>query len=398
MAEKLSDKLKGLFKRADTSLGKSVDRLKSYPAKIKSLPKKGYDKVKIMQNVLAKSIVGKGAITKKPKLSTSKALTVFDPKKGLPAKASQLKKVGKFGKLKSIARVASRAALPVAAGFEAANLAYKVATLSPEKKAKVKKLKTKLSKKSTKDYHADLLKMSTGGDTMLKDPKKADLDKDGKLSGYEKKRGKAIESNMKQKPIKAALGIATMGLLGAKMLSDKKKKKAIKAVSPVAMLADVTKPEDKNQVTTGQQTASKGKMMKARYGTMAKGDVKEGLKKSKIDKAELSKFKVMATKKLSGAQISETEYDKLKDMMPKITDSGSVRESKKKTIKAKLSKLNKAKSGKMMKAKSGKMIEANMGMEAKSTQGYGAARTSGMGLQDENLIPGKSLDYYKDIM
>ena len=32
----------------------------------------------------------------------------------------------------------------------------------------------------------------------------------------------------------------------------------------------------------------------------------------------------MATKKLSGAQISETEYDKLKDMMPKITDSGSV--------------------------------------------------------------------------
>ena len=31
-------------------------------------------------------------------------------------------------------------------------------------------------------------------------------------------------------------------------------------------------------------------------------------------------------------------------------------------------------------------------------QGYGAARTSGMGLQDEELIPGKSLDYYKDIM
>ena len=42
----------------------------------------------------------------------------------------------------------------------------------PEKKAKVKKLKTKLSKKSTKDYHADLLKMSTGGDTMLKGDKK----------------------------------------------------------------------------------------------------------------------------------------------------------------------------------------------------------------------------------
>ena len=106
---------------------------------------------------------------------------------------------------------------------------------------------------------------------------------------------------MKQKPIKAALGIATMGLLGAKMLSDKKKKKAIKAVSPIAMLNDVTKPEDeKNQVTTGQQQARKGKMMKAYKGDMAKG--------------------------------------------------------------------------------------------------YGAARTQGQGLQDENLIPGKSLDYYKDIM
>ena len=45
-----------------------------------------------------------------------------------------------------------------------------------------------------------------------------------------------------------------------------------------------------------------------------------------------------------------------------------------------------------------KPMKANMGMEAQSTQGYGAARTSGMGLQDENLIPGKSLDYYKDIM
>ena len=31
-------------------------------------------------------------------------------------------------------------------------------------------------------------------------------------------------------------------------------------------------------------------------------------------------------------------------------------------------------------------------------RGYGAARTSGMGLQDEELVPGKSLDYYKDLM
>ena len=50
------------------------------------------------------------------------------------------------------------------------------------------------------------------------------------------------------------------------------------------------------------------------------------------------------------------------------------------------------------KASKGKMMYASMGMEAKSTKGYGAARTSGMGLQDEQLVPGKSLDYYKDLM
>ena len=43
-----------------------------------------------------------------------------------------------------------------------------------------------------------------------------------------------------------------------------------------------------------------------------------------------------------------------------------------------------------------KTAKKSIGGEMK--QGYGAARTSGMGLQDENLIPGKSLDYYKDIM
>ena len=186
---------------------------------------------------------GKTPISTGPVLSKSKELVKFDPKKALPSKLpSAAKKVGKLGK---VARIA-RAATPIALGIEGASLAYKVATLSPEKKAKVKKLKTKLSKTSTKDYHADLLKMSLGGDTMLKNPQKADLDKDGKLSSYEKKRGKAIEANMK--------------------------------------------------------------------------------------------------------------------------------------------------------AKKGKMMYASMGMEAKSTKGYGAARSSGMGLQDEQLVPGKSLDYYKDLM
>jgi len=217
MAEKLSDKLKGLFKKADVYLGKAVEKA-------------------------PKSSKAMGPSQTQFKLFKAGQKT----KSLLSGKLPSAAKAGKFGKLRAVGRVASRVALPVAAGFEAANLAYKVATLSPEKKAKIKKLKTQLSKKSTKQSHADLLKMSLGGDTMLKNPEKADLDKDGKLSSYEKKRGKAIEDNMK--------------------------------------------------------------------------------------------------------------------------------------------------------AKKGKMMYASMGMEAKSTKGYGAARTSGMGLQDEQLAPGKSLDYYKDLM
>ena len=44
------------------------------------------------------------------------------------------------------------------------------------------------------------------GGAMLKNPGKADLDKDGQLSSYEKKRGMAIEKAMAGKPQKALLG------------------------------------------------------------------------------------------------------------------------------------------------------------------------------------------------
>jgi hypothetical protein len=225
-----------------------------------------------------------------PVLSKSKAVTVFDPKKALPSKLpSAAKKVGKLSTLRKVGRLASRAALPLAAGVEAANIVYKVATRSPEEKARTKKLKTRLSKTSTKDYHADLLKMSIGGDTMLKNPKKADLDKDGKLSGYEKKRGKAIEANM----MKANKGMSVK--------SDNKR--------------DIRKTE--SMIGASKSSKREKKIMKANVG--------------------------MAAKK--------------------------VRENQ------------------MMKASTGK-----------SVRGFGAARTSGMGLQDEQLPPGKSLDYYKDLM
>ena len=74
---------------------------------------------------------------------------------------------------------------------------------------------------------------------MLKNPKKADLDKDGKLSGYEKKRGMAIEKAMsgkkfggvmKNKPMKAVLGaiaLGAAGALGAKKLLKIQKRKQL---------------------------------------------------------------------------------------------------------------------------------------------------------------------------
>jgi len=175
MAEKLSDKLKGLFKRADVYLGKAIEKA----------PK-------------SSKAIGPSQTQYKMFKAGQKTKSLLSGKLPSAAKfASATKKAGKFGKLRAVGRVASRVALPVAAGFEAANLAYKVATLSPEKKAKIKKLKTELSKKSTKQSHADLMKMSTGGDTMLTGgQKKLDKNKDGKISGEDFKMMKAYKGDM----------------------------------------------------------------------------------------------------------------------------------------------------------------------------------------------------------
>ena len=110
--------------------------------------------------------------------------------------------------------------------------------------------------------------------------------------------------------------------------------------------------------------AKKGSMMKASKGggvdmskTESRGTRIRKLLNAASAKGAAGEAAKRALKQLAGAQkMSEAEMEKLKSMMPK-----------------------KAKGGEMKK-------------------GYGAARTSGMGLQDENLIPGKSMDYYKDLM
>ena len=58
---------------------------------------------------------------------------------------------------------------------------------------------------------------------------------------------------------------------------------------------------------------------------------------------------------------------------------------------------------KLDKNKDGKISGEDFAMMKKSTggemkQGYGAARQKGEGLQDENLVPGKNMDYYKDLI
>ena len=133
-------------------------------------------------------------------------------------------------------------------------------------------------------------KKAAGGE-MLKNPKKADLDKDGKLSSYEKKRGMAIEQNMKPKK---AMG---------------------------------------------------GGMMKYSKGGGADTG-KEGEAKSNL--------------------------------------SSAIRNLKKRIG--------------MRAPKRPPMNPAKKAMGGEMKRGYGAARTSGMGLQDENLTPGKTMDYYKDLM
>ena len=114
-------------------------------------------------------------------------------------------------------------------------------------------------------------------------------------------------------------------------------------------------------------------------------------KKGKIMKANSGKLAMI--KQLRGKQVGPAEEERLMKM-PIQELREKVREKK------------------MTKAKTGKMIKANVGMAAKkvrenqmmkasmgkSVRGFGAARTSGMGLQDEQLPLGKSLDYYKDLM
>jgi hypothetical protein len=144
-----------------------------------------------------------------------------------------------------------------------------------------------------------------------------------------------------------------------------------------------------------------------------KGKQKE-LDKNKDGKISGEDFKMMKARKGKMASDRDRKQKEITEKQNPISEYDK---------KGKL-KYTAAKSGKMMKAKKGRLAEEDQyskyvreikedrkpkGMKRLSdevkkksmggeSRGYGAARTSGMGLQDEELIPGKSLDYYKDVM
>ena len=220
-------------------------------------------------------------------------------------------------------------------------------------------------------------KKAAGGE-MLKNPKKADLDKDGKLSSYEKKRGMAIEKNMKPKK-------ANLGMLMMKKAKDKGAKGA-EFLSPLAMSRRVTR-KDGGAITSNQPR------------TLLKRFTPEEQKRMMQDPKRKERLKKLMERKAQG---------KMGGGMMKYSkgggaDTGKIGEAKSKLGVA-LDKLKKSRiMGKRPKPKLQapergpmKPLKKKMGGEIK--RGFGAARTSGTGLQDESIAPGKSMDYYKDLM
>ena len=172
--------------------------------------------------------------------------------------------------------------------------------------------------------------------------------------------------------------------------------------------------------------AQKGKMMsnrdKRQKEITEKQNPKSEYKKDKFGKTKLSYTEAKKGKMVTGKKEEDDVSKYVKSI--KLPDAKDVRDvvnkkakggEMKKPMKAALgaaallgvggSKL-KDKMKDMLKKKAsvvspamqylGDTAKKSMGGEMK--QGYGAARTSGMGLQDEDLIPGKSMDYYKDLM
>ena len=135
------------------------------------------------------------------------------------------------------------------------------------------------------------------GGAMLKNPGKADLDKDGQLSSYEKKRGMAIEKAMAGKPQKALLG---------KLF----RKKSGKATPGVMMI----------EGSPGGMGGLLRKLLKGKK--FSKGGGKDmGSRQAEIDKVnKIMKRKVPPINRLTPEQLKEINkkfnFDKPRTMKP----------------------------------------------------------------------------------
>ena len=204
---------------------------------------------------------------------------------------------------------------------------------------------------------------------------KAGLEKASKLHAAQAKTLgtvlKAAGGKMMGRPMMAKVGVK-VGRDTAKKLKEARKRRK----------ADVIKGMGGYMSGGLKEATKKLKAQGYKGGNMAlkkipEGPKGEGLRKLKAERPDV-------TRKMGFAKKGKVIKAGLGTM---ALTSKKGRELAKKSVKAR-----------MKISPSLNYLSRDNGGSVKSTRGFGAARTSGSGLQDEKLIPGKSLDYYKDLM
>jgi len=198
-----------------------------------------------------------------------------------------------------------------------------------------------------------------------------------------------------------------MGLLPQLMKKAKKKgAKGAELLSPAAMMARFFNKGGDTMLKGGQKKLDKNKdgkisgedfkMMKAKTGKEVDIDLMEKIaKQSLMGTGMLTQMRAAsksAKKKNMGGEILKARVGK--SVESPGSKANKLKLSKQEERRAKLKKLREKGGGAAEEAK----LMGNMKYMGGESKGYGAARTQGDGLSDENLIPGKSLDYHKDIL
>ena len=214
-------------------------------------------------------------------------------------------------------------------------------------------------------------KKSQGGEMLKGGQRKLDKNKDGKISSEDFKLIRREKPEIK--PLKAREGKMVKTPDGKK--EEDKYSKYVRSIE-LPDAKDIRKVVKKK--TMGGEM-KQGKVQKVFLGKMIKGAGKS------IGRLFGRKKTATATPSGEGTlgRVGIFPGEEFNDGPTKpLIDDGNIKPASK---------------GRMMKAsKGGGMMQRPMGGEIK--KGYGAARQSGMGLQDENLQPGKSMDYYKDLI